>query len=324
MGFRDSQVEGGWLAGNAISDVMDMYMDRLVGDSVFSIYGRQFPLMVKWLEVKGRTPLMVHPGDEDAEGRYDTLGKTKLWYIVDAEPGSKLYIGMKRDTDATDFYTRCLDGTVLDLVNEVKPKKGDSILITPGLVHAAEGGLIIAEVSESSDLDFKLCNWGKPTENDTDESLTIVEAMDFIDYTRTIPSILIHDRNAELIADCPQFVVTRLKLSAPLRINTSPSDSFVIYMCIEGEASIQVPEDDEMGNPKTEEYRLGEGETILIPADVQEYIVAPLKSHTKLLESMVRLDKFDDPYIDKSVEARLPDDEEFDFLSPDADETDED
>jgi len=316
MGFRDSIVKDGWLSGNAISDVMDMYMDRLVGEKVFSTYGRQFPVLIKILDVKGRTPLLVHPDDELSVERYDSLGKTKLWYIIDAEPGSKIYLGFKDDLTATDLYTGCLDNSILSHLNVKKPIKGQSFLINPGDVHCAEGGLIIAEIAEASDLDFKLCNWGKPTENDSDESLTVVEAMDFVNYSAS--KAMAQSSDKACLADIPQFTVNKISLIDPLKIESGSADSFVAYLCIGGEASIQVST-----GAKTDDYVIKAGETVLVPAEISEYFLVPRERNTTLLEVMTCQKGKIDPYINLDVEPTLPGEEDFNFLSPEQDPTDD-
>ena len=80
LGYRDSLVRSGWLAGNSIGELMDTYFDRIPGERAYDFYGRQFPLSVRRLKVRGRMPLRVSPGDEIAGQRYDLLGKEKLWY----------------------------------------------------------------------------------------------------------------------------------------------------------------------------------------------------------------------------------------------------
>lgn len=160
LGFRDSEVVGGWLEGSTISEILETYLEDIVGENSYARFGRQFPLMVKLLDVEGRTPLMVCPDDEIAAQRYDTLGKVKLWHVLDAEPGSKLYMGLREEISATELYERCHNGTLEEVLNVVTPHKGDSYLIPSGLMHAAAGGVVIAEIAESSDLDFKIYNWG--------------------------------------------------------------------------------------------------------------------------------------------------------------------
>lgn len=339
MGFRDSLVSHGWLAGNTISELMETYMERVVGDNVFEYYGRQFPLLVKLLDVKGRTPVLAHPDDETAEERYDALGKTKMWYIQDAEPGASVCIGFKRDITAQEFYRRCLDGTLVEVLNVIHPKKGDAFLIKPDVVHCACDGLIIAEVAESSDLDFKLYNWGKPTENDSDERLTADEALDFLDFKEFQPEGQFikgalwpdsdlnqkshgHDnlhKIATEIVSCPQFKITELHLSDALHIYAEKFSSFIIYICLDGEASIQMQSASEEGDEKMENFVLKAGETILIPNDITDFFLVPRDRSTLLLEAMIEKRSDPDPYINPDAKAHL-DGEDYDALEEDEDD----
>lgn len=308
LGYRDSQVKDGWLAGNALSEIMDMYLDRVVGENVFEYYGRQFPVGVKFIDARGRIPLMVHPDDETAAQRYDFLGKAKMWYVVDARPESKLFLGFAEDANVQDFYSGCLDGSVEKMLHTVRPQKGDSFIIEPGTVHAAEGVLLL-EVSEASPLDFCLSGWGKEVPDDEfDSSLSIVEALDFIDYK----AYKAQEPSGGKLVKRREFTVTGLDLKDPLHIIGEEAGSFAIYTCIEGEASIQVPgEDKSMDN-----YIIRAGETVLVPAEVDDFYLVPRQGGTMLMETMV--DKFEekDEYIDPSVEPQLPgENEEFKFNS---------
>ncbi len=163
LGYNDSEVENGWLSGSTVSEIMETYLEDVVGENVYSRYGRQFPLAIKHLDVEGRMPLLVCPDDEIAAQRYDTLGNTKLWYVMDADPGSCLYMGFKHDISASELYERCQNGSLDEVLNPISAHKGDTFLIPAGLVHSAKGGVVIAEVSEASDLNFSIYNWDKPS-----------------------------------------------------------------------------------------------------------------------------------------------------------------
>ena len=112
MGVEDSVVAEGWLAGNTIGEIMETYLERLVGENVYNFYGRQFPLLIKFLDINDKLSVQVHPDDEVAAERYDSLGKAEIWYVMDAKPGAKMYCGFKRDLSAQEFYDRCKNGTV--------------------------------------------------------------------------------------------------------------------------------------------------------------------------------------------------------------------
>ena len=139
LGFADSMATAGWLKGSSLGDIMQTYLERVVGESAFEWYGTQFPVLVKRLRVEGRSSLHVNPGDEEAAQRYDAFGKTALWYVAETRPDAKLFLGFKRDVTPTEFYEKCQDGTVEELLHVLEPRVGEHYLVTPGMVHAAQG-----------------------------------------------------------------------------------------------------------------------------------------------------------------------------------------
>ena len=145
LGYRDSLVREGWLAGNSLAEVMDTYLDRVVGDNVYEYYGRQFPVCVRHLRVRGRMPLRVHPDDETAAQRYDFLGKEKVWYVLRAGADARLLVGFRRDTDAAEVYAKCMDNSIEEVMNVVAPHAGQCLLIPAGTPHAACGDVEILE-----------------------------------------------------------------------------------------------------------------------------------------------------------------------------------
>lgn len=359
MGFQDSVVANGWLAGNTISELMETYLERIVGEDVYNYYGRQFPLLIKFLDINGKLSVQVHPDDEIAAERYDALGKSEVWYVLDAKPGAKMYCGFKREVSAQEFYDRCHNGSVDEILNVIYPKKGDVVYITPGTVHAADGGLLVAEIQESSDLNFRLYDWGREFDPATARQTHLEEAIDVIDY-RAFDSGLYrkgplwgdeasdepckaavcscdggchcHDDGechcedeskechchehhhseggvVETLVESPQFNVTKLKLSDPLHIYTEKFESFIVYICLEGAASIQVPSNKENGEAYMENYEFAKGETILVPADMPDFFLVPRDRSTVLLEAVTRLAEEQDEYIDPDTEAFLEDED---------------
>ena len=343
MGIEDSVVSEGWLAGNTLSEVMETYLEKVVGENVYNYYGRQFPLLIKFLDIHGKLSVQVHPDDEIAAERYDSLGKAEIWYVMDAEPGAKVYMGFNREVSAQEFYDRCHNGTVEEVLNVIYPKKGDSIYVAPGTVHAAEGGLLIAEIQESSDLTFRLYDWGREFDPATARQTHLEEAIDLINYSKFDESLYRkgplweekcscghdhhhdhhHDEVAEKLVETPQFNVTKINLTDPLHIYTEQFASFIIYMCVEGEASIQVPVENETGEKGMENYVIKAGETILVPAQMQDFYLVPRDRSTVLLEAVTRPEDELDEYIDPSTEAFL-DDEDYEGLEDGLMEEDDD
>ena len=315
MGVEDSVVADGWLAGNTISDLMETYLERIVGENVYNYYGRQFPLLIKFLDINDKLSVQVHPDDEVAAERYDSLGKAEIWYVMDAKEGAKMYCGFTRDVTAQEFYDRCKNGTVEEILNVIYPKKGDVIHITPGTVHAADGGLLIAEVQESSDMTFRLYDWGREFNPATARKTHLEEAIDVIDYRAFDESLYIkgplwegtnaEEKTVDPLVESPQFNVTKLNLTDPLHIYTEQFESFIVYICVEGAASIQVPSTKENGEAYMENYEFSKGDTILVPADMPDFYLVPRDRSTILLEAVTRPEEALDAYIDPNTEAFL-------------------
>ena len=304
LGYRDSQVLEGWLAGNSIGELMDMYVDRIVGENVFDFFGRQFPLCVRFIDARQRTPLMVHPDDITAQERYDHLGKTKFWYVLEANENSRICLGFKSDTDSAVFYDACQDGSADRLLNVIHPKKGDHYLIKPGTVHCAEN-VVMLEISQSSPLDFCLCNWGREIDEiEFDTSLDLTEALDFIDFKayakpETKPSQRPSAPGVTSLDSCREFTVNRIDLRNGVHILSENSDSFIIYTCIEGEAELQFREkQDPSGRsasnpaPSSDDTSVSRcvlhtGETVLVPAEVDDFFLVPRRSGTVIIETFI-------------------------------------
>ena len=324
MGIEDSVVADGWLAGNTISELMETYLERIVGEKVYNYYGRQFPLLIKFLDINDRLSVQVHPDDEVAAERYDSLGKAEIWYVMDAKPGAKIFAGFNKEMSAQELYDRCKNGTVEEVMNVITPRKGDSLLITPGTVHAADGGILIAEIQESSDMTFRLYDWGREFNPATARPLHLEEAIDIIDYRKFDDSLFRkgplwekechchddechchEDKVAETLAERPEFCATKINLTDPLHIYTEQFESFIVYICVEGAASIQVPSKNDRGEDCMENYEFAKGETILVPAEMPDFFLVPRDRSTILLEAVCRPEEGPDAYIDPETEAFL-------------------
>ena len=338
MGFEDSVLSNGWLAGNTISEIMETYLERVVGEDVYKYFGRQFPLLIKFLDINGKLSVQVHPDDEIAAERYDALGKSELWYVLDAQPDANVYMGFKREVTAQEFYDKCNDGTVVDLLNVIHPKKGDVLFITPGTVHAVDGNIQLVEIQESSDLTFRLYDWGREKNPVTARPIHLEEAIDMIDYlpydtckyrkgplwgedASYEPCCSHNDhccdhehdhehhahegQTVETLVESAQFTVSKLNLTDPLHIYTEQFGSFIVYVCIEGAASIQVPSTRPDGEAFMDNYEFKKGETMMIPADMADFYLVPRDRSTVLLEAVTRVQEDIDAYIDPNTDPYL-------------------
>ncbi|MCQ2135723.1 MAG: class I mannose-6-phosphate isomerase [Bacteroidales bacterium] len=303
MGFEDSLVASGWLAGNTIGEIMETYMEKVVGEGVWNWYGTQFPLLIKFLDIREKLSVQVHPDDKVAEERYDSLGKKEIWYVMDAAPGAKVYMGFSRETSASEFYKVCKDGSAPEIMNVIEPHKGDAILVTPGTVHAADGGILIAEIQESSDMTFRLFDWGRENNPATARPLHLEEAIDIIDYGKYNEANFIKEdgqRGSKVLAQCPEFKVVRHRADAPVAF--ADDDTFHVFMCTEGSFAVRVDAD---GDEPAASYELSKGETILVPAQVGEFSLIPLVAGGEVVEATVERREEVDVYINPDTEAFL-------------------
>lgn len=282
---NESVVAEGYLADNELSDILETYMGDLVGENIFDYYNNQFPLLVKILNVEDRLSVQVHPDDATAFERYYLYGKDECWYVMDASPDAKIYMGFNRDITASEFYERCKMGTVEEVLNVITPHKGDFFYIKAGTVHACGGGLTIAEVQEPSDLTFRLYDWGREHNPRTARQMHLEEAIDCIDYKKYDDGAFHkrESRSAHKLADCEHFTVNCIELDEPKRVSADDIDSCLIYICTEGCASFQSVVDEH-----TEEFEVKQGGTILIPASVDDFIIVPKSVGTVLLETFIR------------------------------------
>lgn len=248
LGYRDTLVQNGWLAANSLSEVMEMYMDGIVGEEIFACYGRQFPFQVKKLEVRGKMPLQVCPDDEIALQRYDCLGKEKIWVVVRAGDAARVAMGFGRDTDAAGLLASCEDSGVAGLLNIVPVHAGDHFHIAPGIVHAAFGDIDIIEISESSALDFCLCAWGQTlAEDEFDPSLGPVEALDFIRYAAGAPDV-------EALS-LPQFSVSTAGTPDKTQVSGASADGTCRAYCSRDGKVVLVPEDAPTAPNSTDDWK---------------------------------------------------------------------
>lgn len=286
LGYRDSLIRDGWLAGNALSEVMDTYMDRVVGDNVYKYWGRQFPVQMKHIRVRGKMPLRVHPDAGTALQRYDFLGREKLWYVLRAGKDARIGAGFRRDTDASELFGACADGTADSLMHIETPVSGQFFHIRPGTPHFASGDIELLEISESSPLDFCMCLWGQELNpEEFDPSLDLTAALDFIDYRAHRQPAVPHSHEGDAVRkllDIPEFTVTELHLTDPMHIYSEKFESFILYACVRGAASVQL---EVLGQSVS--FPMDAGQAMLVPAECPDFLLVPEGRDTLLLETTV-------------------------------------
>lgn len=230
-----SIIGNGFLKGNTINEALEVYLADLVGASVYDACGDEFPLLIKYLTVNEFLSVQVHPDDKRAAEMHHAYGKTEMWYIMDAKPEARLYLGFNKEMTPREFYAHCENETLPQVMHCIKPKKGECYYIPAGLIHACGGGLTIAEVQQVSDITYRVYDWGREHNPETAREMHLELAIDCIDYRKHIPS----PTTSGVLVDSPYFSVRLRELDRPGEYDGSALDKFVIYLELEGSLHVE-------------------------------------------------------------------------------------
>lgn len=267
---NESIVKNGFLEGNSLNELVEIYMADLVGEKVFEQFGPEFPLLIKLIEAKDLLSLQVHPNDETAFDRHLSYGKTEMWYVIENEPGAQLISGFRRKTSEEEFKKALETDTFTELLNYQEAVEGDVFFIPAGQIHALGSNLLIAEIQQSSDITYRISDWGRTGDSGTPRELHIDLALDVIDYSADSTGKITYTKELNKpvpLVKSAYFTTNLLEFDKDLTVDYNIIDSFVVYMCIKGSAVII----QESGKKTT----VKGGETVLIPADLRNFKIHP-------------------------------------------------
>lgn len=274
-----SVVSNGFLKGNALDELIEVYMGDLVGEPIYKKFGNEFPLLFKFIDAKDDLSIQVHPNDELSKKRHNAFGKTEMWYVVDAEPKSKLLSGFVKPSNKDEYVENLEGGKLIDLLKWHEVNPGDSFFIPAGNVHAIGKGVLVAEIQQTSDVTYRIYDYDRMDDEGNLRELHTELALDAIDYTNSNDKInyeLKQDKSS-LLASCEYFTTNVIDLKSVYKRDIYVLNSFVVYMCIEGNATIT--------SKNNEQENISKGETILIPAAIDEVTI---EGDAKLLEVFIK------------------------------------
>ena len=273
---------GEWKDKDLIT-VINEQPEAILGIKVNEKYNGKLPLLVKFIDAKTDLSIQVHPNDEMAMRVHGKMGKSEMWYVIKADEGAHLYAGFKKEITAEDYQQRIADGTITEVLADHKVKAGDVFYLPAGRVHAICGGIMLAEVQQSSDVTYRIFDYnrpgmdGKPRELHTDLA---AQALNYHVEENYRTEYNESSNKAVQIIDTPYFDVRVMEISKPFHRDLRKYDSFVISMCIEGDCRIRV-------RSTGDEITLKEGHSALIPAAIADYDVIPQKENTRLLDAYI-------------------------------------
>ena len=264
-----SQVSNGFLKGNDLNELIEIYMGDLVGDHVYEKFGNEFPLLIKFIDANDVLSIQVHPDDETAKKRHDSFGKTEMWYVLQADKDSYLISGFKEKISPETYVKAVNDNQIESYLAKHNVSAGDVFFMPTGRVHAIGAGIMLAEIQQTSDLTYRIYDFDRRDANGNSRELHTELAKDVIDFE--IPESYrtsynaVENKSVEVVKS-PYFVTGVLEVTEPVERDYYSLDSFVILMCIEGKAEIEY----ESGKES-----IVKGETILIPAELRQISLLP-------------------------------------------------
>ena len=265
-----STVCEGEFAGKSLNELW-MGMPQQICGELPPSSGR-FPLLFKYLEAKELLSVQVHPTDELARSLIgNESGKTEAWIILAAEPTGRIFAGLKPGVDRELFSRRMDDGTVVEYLHSFHPQPGDCIFLPAGTVHAVGGGVLFAEVQQTSDATFRLFDWNRPGTDGKPRQLHKEAGLKSIDWSRgpvqpvqgrPVPDLSSGIRGTSLV-QCEYFEMTSFQVDRQLSL--SSTRGFQVWMVLAGEAELRRPQSGYV-------HLFERGETVLIPAACGEIL----------------------------------------------------
>ena len=278
-----SIIANGPLVGRDLVSVISEYPEAILGKAVNEKYKGQLPLLVKFIDAKRDLSIQVHPNDEMAQREHGKMGKSEMWYIIKADAGAHLYAGFKQEITPAEYQQRIQDGTITEVLADHQVKAGDVFYLPAGRVHAICGGILLAEVQQSSDVTYRIYDYNRPGLDGKPRELHTELAAKALDYhvERNYRTEYVEDTNRAIqVIDTPYFDVRVMEISKSFHRDLRKYDSFIISMCIAGDCRIKV-------RSTGDEILLREGHSTLIPACIADYDVLPLHGTTRLLDAFI-------------------------------------
>jgi len=275
-----SLVENGFLAGNSLHELAEVYMGDLLGDRIYERFGPEFPLLIKFIDASDILSVQVHPDDKLAGERHNSYGKTEMWYVIESDQG-ELIAGFNRQLDRDQYLKSIREGTLKDILNHEAVKAGDVFYMPAGRIHAIGAGVLLAEIQQTSDITYRIYDWdrtdeqGNPRELHTDLA---VDAIDFNYHSSYLTPYQSLMNSTVQVVDSAYFTTSVIQLDQIVEKDYNMIDSFVIYICVEGAAGITYP-----GGAES----IRKGETVLIPAEMKNLAIVPTEN-TRLLEVYIK------------------------------------
>jgi len=261
-----------------LNELQQELKEKLIGNKNYKAFGEKFPLLIKFIDAKEDLSIQLHPNDQLAKVRHNSFGKTEMWYVMQADDDSNLIVDFNQKIDKETYLQHLGNKTLPSIMNFEKVKKGDTYFIEVGRVHAIGAGVLIAEIQQTSDITYRVYDWDRVDSEGNSRELHTELAIDAIDFDMEDNFKASYEEevnHTNRMVVCPYFTTNFLPINGSIE-KVNDHDSFIIYLCVEGEARI-------LSNGMTETIK--KGETILMPAGLKSFDI--VAENAELLEVFV-------------------------------------
>lgn len=258
-----SIIANGVFKGKSLYELINDFPEQVLGTKVFEQFGKQFPLLFKYLDAREDLSIQVHPNDELAAKRHNSFGKTEMWYVMQADDEARLIVGFKEKSSSEEYIKHLENKTLLSILDTKKVKKGDVFFLETGTVHAIGAGTVIAEIQQTSDITYRLYDFDRVDANGNTRELHVDLALEAINYDKVEAQkeYLKIENTSNEVVDCSYFTTNFIPLNGNLNVNKN-QNSFTVYMCVDGDFELILNE---------EKYNYKKGDTVLIPASLTDF-----------------------------------------------------
>lgn len=260
-----SVVSNGTHKGKSLTKLIEEHPREILGNAVYERFGTQFPLLIKFIDARDDLSIQVHPNDKLAQERHNCMGKTEMWYVMDADEDARIIVGFKNKSSPEQYIENLRNKSLGDILHQVPVKPGDVYLIETGTIHAIGAGTLLAEIQQTSDITYRIYDWDRVDTAGKSRELHIDQALEAMNYNvvnakQEYPTTT---NKPSKVLECPHFAINHISVDGQTML-THNASSFRIYICTEGQFNLETPEG---------RHHFKKGNTLLIPAALRNFVI---------------------------------------------------
>ena len=258
-----SVVTNGSLKGKSLNELINEFPEAVLGTKVYAQFGKQFPLLFKYLDAREDLSIQLHPNDELAKKRHNSFGKTEMWYVMQADTDARLIVGFKEKSSPEEYIQNLNNKTLLNILDTKKVQQGDVFMLNTGTIHAIGAGIVIAEIQQTSDITYRVYDFDRVDANGNQRELHIDLALEALNYEKIEAQRFYSktENTSNEIVNCQYFTTNIIPLDGNIKTDKNQT-SFTVYMCVDGEFQLTVGD---------ENFNYKKGDTVLIPAALTDF-----------------------------------------------------